>query len=242
MMLTGKINSHKCNPKNVKSLSTAVTACAFALTLGSVMVLSTPSANAAGQVIGGYTIGNQAIGDGSVVVSGGKDKAPNLAEGENSVVLGGTKNAAEGSYTSIVGGFQNTVHEEIKNGAILGGTKNQIEAVGTLVGNYATISGGEDNIAYGESSSISGGNSNGTYGLHSSIAGGRGNNAAGEIGSVIGGSQNNADGKGSTLAGGLGNSGVGMWSSVFGGSKNEAVGTVLPYLVVAVVNLQVVNL
>ena len=63
MMLTGKINSHKCNPKNVKSLSTAVTACAFALTLGSVIVLSTPSANAAGQVIGGYTTGNQALGD-----------------------------------------------------------------------------------------------------------------------------------------------------------------------------------
>ena len=225
MMLTGKINSHKCNPKNVKSLSTAVTACAFALTLGSVMVLSTPSANAVGQVIGGYTTGNQALGDGSVVVSGGKDKAPNLAEGENSAVLGGTKNMAEGPYTAIVGGFQNIVHEEIQNGTILGGTKNQIEAVGTLVGNYATISGGEDNIAYGESSSISGGNSNGTYGLHSSIAGGRGNNAAGEIGSVIGGSQNNADGKGSTLAGGLGNTGVGMWSSVFGGSKNEAVGT-----------------
>jgi len=225
MMLTGKINSHKCNPKNVKSLSTAVTACAFALTLGSVMVLSTPSANAAGQVIGGYTAGNQALGDGSVVVSGGKDKAPNLAEGENSAVLGGTKNMTEGPYTAIVGGFQNIVHEEIKNGVILGGTKNQIEAVGTLVGDYATISGGEDNIAYGESSSISGGNSNGTYGLHSSIAGGRGNNAAGEIGSVIGGSQNNADGKGSTLAGGLGNTGVGMWSSVFGGSKNEAVGT-----------------
>ena len=224
-MLIRKMNSHKCNPKNVKSLSTAVTACAFALTLGSVMVLSTPSANAAGQVIGGYTAGNQALGDGSVVVSGGKDKAPNLAEGENSAVLGGTKNMAEGPYTAIVGGFQNIVHEEIQNGTILGGTKNQIEAVGTLVGNYATISGGEDNIAYGESSSISGGNSNGTYGLHSSIAGGRGNNAAGEIGSVIGGSQNNADGKGSTLAGGLGNTGVGMWSSVFGGSKNEAVGT-----------------
>ena len=40
-MLIRKMNSHKCNPKNVKSLSTAVTACAFALTLGSVMVLST---------------------------------------------------------------------------------------------------------------------------------------------------------------------------------------------------------
>jgi len=204
MMLTGKINSHKCNPKNVKSLSTAVTACAFALTLGSVMVLSTSSANAAGQVIGGYTTGNQALGDGSVVVSGGKDKAPNLAEGENSAVLGGTKNMTEGPYTAIVGGFQNIVHEEIKNGVILGGTKNQIEAVGTLVGNYATISGGEDNIAYGESSSISGGNSNGTYGLHSSIAGGRGNNAAGEIGSVIGGSKNEAVGTGASILGGGG--------------------------------------
>ena len=54
MMLTDKMNSYKCNPKNVKRLSTAVTACAFALTLGSIMVLSTPSVNAAGQVIGGY--------------------------------------------------------------------------------------------------------------------------------------------------------------------------------------------
>lgn len=225
MMLIRKMNSPNYNPKNVKCFSTTATACVFALTFGVGVMLNILTVGAAGQVIGGYTAGNQALGDGSVVVSGGKDKAPNLAEGENSTVLGGTKNMTEGPYTAIVGGFQNIVHEEIKNGAILGGTKNQIEAVGNLVGNYATISGGEDNIAYGESSSISGGNSNGTYGLHSSIAGGRGNNAAGEIGSVIGGSQNNADGKGSTLAGGLGNTGVGMWSSVFGGSKNEAVGT-----------------
>ena len=225
MMLIRKMNSPNYNPKTVKCFSTSATACVFALTFGVGVMLNILTVGAAGQVIGGYTAGNQALGDGSVVVSGGKDKAPNFAEGENSAVLGGTKNMAEGPYTAIVGGFQNIVHEEIKNGAILGGTKNQIEAVGTLVGNYATISGGEDNIAYGESSSISGGNSNGTYGLHSSIAGGRGNNAAGEIGSVIGGSQNNADGKGSTLAGGLGNTGVGMWSSVFGASKNEAVGT-----------------
>ena len=98
------------------------------------MVLSTPSANAAGQVIGGYTAGNQALGDGSVVVSGGKDKAPNLAEGEIVQSLGEQKIWTEGPYTAIVGGFQNIVHEEIQNGTILGGTKNQIEAVGTLVG------------------------------------------------------------------------------------------------------------
>lgn len=224
MFTMNKLNSQQQNGKKVKRVSASLTACVFALTLGSVAVLTAPTVEAAGQVIGGYTAGNQALGDGSVVVSGGKDNEPNVAEGENSAVLAGTMNAAEGSYTAIVGGFKNIVHEEIKSGAILGGTKNQIETVGSLVGNYATISGGEDNIAYGESSSISGGNANGTYGLHSSIAGGRGNNAGGEIGSVIGGSQNNADGHGSTLAGGLGNTGVGKWSSVFGGSKNEAVG------------------
>ena len=224
MFTMNKLNSQQQNGKKVRCVSASLTACVFALTLGSVAVLTAQTVEAAGQVIGGYAAGNQALGDGSVVVSGGKDKEPNVAEGKNSAVLAGTMNAAEGSYTAIVGGFKNIVHEEIKSGAILGGTKNQIEAVGTLVGNYATISGGEDNIAYGESSSISGGNANGTYGLHSSIAGGRGNNAGGEIGSVIGGSQNNADGHGSTLAGGLGNTGVGMWSSVFGGSKNEAVG------------------
>lgn len=224
MFTMNKLNSQQQNGKKVRRISASLTACVFALTLGSVAVLTAQTVEAAGQVIGGYAAGNQALGDGSVVVSGGKDKELNVAEGENSAVLAGTMNAAEGSYTAIVGGFKNIVHEEIKSGAILGGTKNQIEAVGSLVGNYATISGGEDNIAYGESSSISGGNANGTYGLHSSIAGGRGNNAGGEIGSVIGGSQNNADGHGSTLAGGLGNTGVGKWSSVFGGSKNEAVG------------------
>lgn len=209
----------------VTGLSASLTACVFALTVGSVAFLATPSVDAAGQVLGGFTTGNKADGEGSVVIGGGKDKEPNLAEGVNSVVVGGTKNAAEGPHTVVVGGFKNTVHEEINYGTILGGTRNMIETVGKLNGKYASITGGEDNIAYGESSSITGGNANGTYGLHSSIAGGRGNNAAGEIGSVIGGSQNNADGKGSTLAGGLGNSGVGMWSAVFGGSKNEAVGT-----------------
>lgn len=187
----------------VTGLSASLTACVFALTVGSVAFLTTPSVDAAGQVLGGFTTGNKADGEGSVVVGGGADKDPNVAEGVNSVVVGGTKNAAEGPHTVVVGGFKNTVHEEINYGTILGGTRNMIETVGKLNGKYASITGGEDNIAYGESSSITGGNANGTYGLHSSIAGGRGNNAAGEIGSVIGGSQNNADGKGSTLAGGL---------------------------------------
>ena len=57
MMLTGKINSHKCNPKNVKSLSTAVTACVFALTFGVGVMLNILTVGAAGQVIGGYTAG-----------------------------------------------------------------------------------------------------------------------------------------------------------------------------------------
>ena len=208
--------------KSMKKSIPAV-ACVMALTMG--ILSASLSVEAAGQLVGGFNPGNEATGEGSVIGGGGDTGVPNKAEGRNSTILGGTKNAAEGSYTTVVGGLHNTVHEEIHNGSILGGKDNQIEAVGKLIGNYATISGGEDNIAYGESSSISGGNANGTYGLHSSISGGRGNNAGGEIGSVMGGSQNNADGKGSTLGGGLGNTGKGEWSSVFGGSKNEAVGT-----------------
>lgn len=91
MMLTGKINSPNYNPKNVKCFSTTATACVFALTFGVGVMLNILTVGAAGQVIGGYTAGNQALGDGSVVVSGGKDKAPNLAEGENSAVLGEQK-------------------------------------------------------------------------------------------------------------------------------------------------------
>ena len=189
-------------------------------------MMTPATVDAAGQLIGGLNPGNEATGDGSVVVGGGKAGEPNVAEGENSVVVGGSKNTAEGPHTTIVGGYKNIVHEEIHNGSILGGHKNQIEAVPKfkVYGHYATISGGEDNIAYGEASSISGGTQHGTYGKYSSIAGGRGNNAGGEVGSVIGGSINNADGLGATLAGGLGNTGSGMWSTVFGGSQNESAG------------------
>lgn len=208
----------------VRRFSSAVAACVLALTVGTVALVTPVTVDAAGQVLGGLTTENTAPGDGSVVVGGGKAGEPNVAEGENSVVVGGSKNTAEGPHTTIVGGYKNIVHEEINNGSILGGHKNQIEAHGGLVGNYATISGGEDNIAYGEASSISGGTQHGTYGKYSSISGGRGNNAGGEIGSVMGGSINNADGFGSTLVGGLGNTGAGMWSTVFGGSKNESVG------------------
>ena len=90
-MLTGKMNSQNYNPKNVKCFSTTATACVIALTFGVGVMLNILTVGAAGQVIGGYTAGNQALGDGSVVVSGGKDKAPNLAEGENSAVLGEQK-------------------------------------------------------------------------------------------------------------------------------------------------------
>ena len=221
---TAESNSQKMG--GVRRFSSAVAACVLALTVGTVALMTPATVNAAGQVLGGLNPGNEATGDGSVIVSGGDTGAVNKAEGKNSAVLGGTNNAAEGDFTTVVGGFKNTVHEEIHNGSILGGHKNQIEAVPKfkVYGHYATISGGEDNIAYGEASSISGGTQHGTYGKYSSISGGRGNNAGGEIGSVMGGSINNADGFGSTLVGGLGNTGAGMWSTVFGGSKNESVG------------------
>lgn len=91
MMLIRKMNSPNYNPKNVKCFSTTATACVFALTFGVGVMLNILTVGAAGQVIGGYTAGNQALGDGSVVVSGGKDKAPNLAEGENSISPWGNK-------------------------------------------------------------------------------------------------------------------------------------------------------
>lgn len=221
---TAESNSQKNG--RVRCFSSAVAACVLALTVGTIALMTPATVGAAGQVLGGLNPGNEATGDGSVIVSGGDTGEVNKAEGKNSAVLGGTNNAAEGDFTTVVGGFKNTVHEEIHNGSILGGHKNQIEAVPKfkLYGHYATISGGEDNIAYGEASSISGGTQHGTYGKYSSISGGRGNNAGGEIGSVMGGSINNADGFGSTLVGGLGNTGAGMWSTVFGGSKNESVG------------------
>ena len=82
MFTMNKLNSQQQNGKKVRCVSASLTACVFALTLGSVAVLTAQTVEAAGQVIGGYAAGNQALGDGSVVVSGGKDKEPNVAEGK----------------------------------------------------------------------------------------------------------------------------------------------------------------
>ena len=81
----------------------------LALTVGTVALMTPATVNAAGQVLGGLNPGNEATGDGSVIVSGGDTGAVNKAEGKNSAVLGGTNNAAEGDFTTVVGGFKNTV-------------------------------------------------------------------------------------------------------------------------------------
>jgi hypothetical protein len=102
---------------------------------------------------------------------------------------------------------------------------------GLVVGNtsvinrdFASVSGGEFNIASGISSSVSGGQGNAATGQSSSISGGLGNVATGEISSVSGGGGNNATGQSSSISGGDGSVASGQSSSVSGGGGNLASG------------------
>ena len=76
--------------KNMKK-SIPTVACVMALTMS--ILSASLSVEAAGQLVGGFNPGNEATGEGSVIVGGGDTGVPNKTEGKNSTILGGTRNA-----------------------------------------------------------------------------------------------------------------------------------------------------
>lgn len=91
--------------------------------------------------------------------------------------------------------------------------------------NYSSsVSGGAENHARAEGSSISGGSFNLTSGFRASVSGGLTNTAQGANSSVTGGDTNLASGETSSVAGGAYNTAVGIDSAVTGGCSNDALG------------------
>jgi len=175
---------------------------------------------------------NEAHGD-HASVSGGQ---ANDAVGRVSSVNGGQLNIASGDGSSICGGFSNEAFSDWS--AILGGSENlagdNSDPNDHSIGEYATVSGGEDNTTSGQYSSISGGSLNEAFSNHSAILGGRGNIAGdnsnpddhtiGVQSTVSGGYSNEASGHYSSVSGGQDNTGSGKYSSVLGGNNNPASG------------------
>jgi hypothetical protein len=113
-------------------------------------------------------------------------------------------------------------------GTIGGGMANLAgDAAGTTDdAQNATVSGGLQNTAAGDSSTIGGGCYNVTVNSGTTVSGGSGNVAGGNgpYGTVSGGADNLASGQGATISGGGTNTASGINATVGGGSGNTAGG------------------
>ncbi len=159
--------------------------------------------------------------------------APNIIAGhrDNRVAAGA------GGATISGGGPNNRVTDE--HGTVSGGLDNRAgnDDATTTNAPYATVGGGRNNAAVGDSSTIGGGRNNlasatfatvggGTFNTATNdattVAGGRDNVANNEFASIGGGLENKASGLRSAIAGGRGNAAQGDGSAVAGGSFNRA--------------------
>lgn len=101
---------------------------------------------------------------------------------------------AQGDYSVLLGGTSNTISANY--GVLGGGASNTVSAT------YATVAGGQSNGAFNTHSAVAGGFQNSASGNYASITGGNSNTSSGTSSSVIGGESNTADGVYSSVLGG----------------------------------------
>ncbi len=111
----------------------------------------------------------------------------------------------------------NTVN--VSNFATVGGGNGNI-----ATGLEATIAGGYQNNSGGSRSTIGGGYQNTATNSYATIGGGVQNTAGGNVATVAGGQQNNASGSGATVGGGYLNTATNNFATVPGGYQNTAGG------------------
>jgi len=198
---------------------------------------------------GSFAIGenNTISSNRSVAVGGSNDVSgeDNMIIGQfnwmncqNSSILGGINDTIYGGGNHVVAGGQ---HNVIENGSansiwntITGGKDNRITEPDTglqVITQFATISGGAANQAYGTHPTVGGGYGNRAEGYRVTVAGGNANVATGYYSFVGGGDQNVASGASSVVGGGgqafAGrNQAIGDYSAVLGGHYNVATGDV----------------
>ena len=155
--------------------------------------------------------------------------AANQRTGSHNLILG-----AGNAYTrhgTLVAGYANSTNAAYAS--ISGGNYNLARGEHSAIsGGYlnrtdnfsSSVSGGTDNVASGGNSSISGGRTNRTTGPDSSVHGGSQNLASGGKSTLCGGELNVASGSGSSVNGGYANLASGLVSVVSGGYDNEATG------------------
>jgi hypothetical protein len=118
----------------------------------------------------------------------------NSAQLDNSVVIGGQLNLANGQLASVIAGQLNTANNTYAT--VVGGQSN------TASGSSAAVVGGQSNTASGQSSVIVGGETSAASGTYSAILGGSFNTANATNASVVGGQSNTANSNSGIVAGG----------------------------------------
>ena len=151
-----------------------------------------------------------------------------------------------GISPNVIGGFQYNRAKSGVNGGFIGGGgfsgKGNLVAdhYGTVSGGadnragsddadrtnsqYATVAGGESNVASNEYSTVSGGINNHANGKYSTIGGGQNNTTNNNHTTVAGGGWNSANAYRSTIGGGDGNIAGSRFSTISGGYKNKTIG------------------
>ena len=127
---------------------------------------------------------------------------------------------------NVIGGYRDN---SIAAGAVGvtisgGGASSGINQVTTEDADYATISGGRDNLASGEYATVGGGGSNNASSNHATVGGGGANTANGEHTTIGGGLFNTTNTSGGTVGGGRSNNASGGYATVSGGRANTASG------------------
>jgi hypothetical protein len=105
-----------------------------------------------------------------------------------------------------------------------GGASSGVNQITTANADYATISGGRENLASGEYATVGGGGSNNATSNHATVGGGGANVAVGEHTTIGGGLYNTTNTSGGTVGGGRSNNASGGYATVSGGRANTASG------------------
>ena len=196
-------------------------------------------------LIGGFNGNAVTIGAiGAVIAGGGANTLINSVTDDYGVVVGGDLNRAGDNnasttnerYATVVGGYDNTaVGYSFIGGGEINNVTDQFSVIGggysNQAGNnsgttsdhaYATVAGGEQNVASGLNASIIGGQSNTAAGSYSSVGGGSSNTSNGSYTTVSGGQSNSiaAGFSNSSVGGGQSNIITASYATVAGGFSN----------------------
>ena len=138
----------------------------------------------------------------------------NLIVGYNEEPEKGVDGGRSGSHNIVVG----TKNRFSDAGGFVAGVRN------TIQGQFATVTGGQQNLSSGFASVVAGGQANTASGFSTTVTGGASNSAIGTVCSVSGGQNNLATGFACSISGGVSNHSTAESSSVSGGSGNIASG------------------